>query len=478
MPAHPELRLIAKIIAQRDFKSVVKSKITSKLFSEPEARAMFEYLWQYYFSQRHPGSIPTRMHMKEKFPTFDPKLGKDAESALEACDRVKTLYLSTQLSRLNDEIATMAMSDPRKALERMRSGMLKLQSVSSSSRDVILSDVADELIREYDAVKNAEGVIGVPWPWKELNERTGGMKDEDFILIYGRLKSMKSFMAILVGVYAYMLYKRRVMFYTAEMSPMLVAKRAAACVCGLNYDKVRRATLSPGKEEAFKQEIRSLAQEDRAAAKHGVEPAFMIASDKDDPRGVGGIGHVEAKAEEFEPDLIIVDSFYRMRDDRSGRVDYDWKVQAALSQDLKSMAQRLQVPVIGVTQANRKSDKMSMQEGMEDVAFADAGGQETDFGLRIVKGRKNPEFAYAHDIYAIVAAAREMEQSGFRLSFKPFVRYKFMNWLDEQDIVDVQATEKAQHKRKQEDGGRSKAEVRSDEAWLNKKRGKVEPDDE
>lgn len=472
MAAHTELRLIAKVVLKSDFKTLIKRKLSANMFSEPEARAMFEHLWKYYYNKRHPGKVPTRHYMKNRFPAFRYKDGKTRESIEELCERVREAYISHRLVQIADIVATKARDEPYEALADLRAESMRIQGASASARDLILSDVADDIIREYNMVKHAQGITGVPWPWPELNTVTGGMKPEDFILMYGRLKSMKSFLAILIGVHAYIVAQRRVMFYTAEMSPMLVAKRASACLCGLDYKQVRLGILRPTPEKRFFEELTNLKDEDRRASRHGVAPAFMIASDKDDPRGVGGISHVEAKAEEFEPDLIIVDSFYRMRDDRTGKVDYDWKVQGALSQDLKSMAQRLQVPTIGVTQANRRSEKMSMDEGMEDVAFADAGGQETDFGIRIVKGNKEKEgdFEDFTNVFCIIAAAREMEQDGFLLKFKPFINCHFDGWLTEQQIIDAKTAEKAKRLGKQPADNRTKAEVRSDEAWLAKKR--------
>jgi hypothetical protein len=173
---------------------------------------------------------------------------------------------------------------------------------------------------------------------------------------------------------------------------------------------------------------------------------MLVTCDKDGgTRGNGGVSHVQAKAEEFEPDIIIVDSFYRLKDDRTGRNDYDWKIQANISQDLKHMNQRLQVPVIGIGQANRTSKDHEDSEGMEDGSFTDALGQEVDLGIRIIKKSVEPDGV---NLRFIFAAAREAEATGFNVIFKP---YTTMRWdgfftLQERDPSEKAKTTRVKNK--------------------------------
>jgi hypothetical protein len=102
-------------------------------------------------------------------------------------------------------------------------------------------------------------------------------------------------------------------------------------------------------------------------------------------------------------------------------------VQANIAQDLKHLAQQLRIPVVGITQASRSSLKKETAEGMEDASYADAIGQETDLGMRVVKGEKTP-FGTKLQIY--IAAAREIEAYGFELLVKPFTTFQCTGLID------------------------------------------------
>lgn len=423
-----EHRLISKIIRSQDFRSVQQARITLSMFKSADARQMYKAIHDYYNDAAHFGRTPSRTWMVERFPSFE--YPKSRETVGELCEILRKKSMTRQIGLSLEEISQVLEGEgPYEALSMMRTKLVQAQTMVPHSRDIILADSADELIAEYKRIHKAKGLLGVPWPWKELNIQTQGMLPEEFIVLYGRLKSMKTWIGIKIATHAYEFGNRRVMFYSCEMSPEQLRRRVAATLCGIDYDQLRRAKLEKAERKEYFDRLRRLKEEERRNETKTHRPSFLITSDKEDPAG-GGVGHVIAKAEQFEPHLIIVDSFYRMRDDRTGRRSMKWEVQAAITQDLKHAAQRLRVPIIGITQKNRDKGDDAV-EGMEDISYTDAAGQEADLGLKIVKNGMNADGHVS--LSAWIAGAREIKTDGFELAVIPSTTWEWQGWIKRSD---------------------------------------------
>lgn len=450
-----ELQLIAKIIHHGDFRTVIKNRIKKSMFSTSEGRAYFRFLHDYYHSSKHPGCVPRKSYFQEKFPTFPKSASPKKVTMGELCERLRESALSREITVLNDDVATLAMSDPYRALSLMQDNITKLQAMTASSNNVMLSDMAEELLSEYNLVHKHGGMTGVPLPWKELNKATGGMHEEDFILMYADHKTMKSFIGIMLGVHAYKYAHRRVLYYAAEMNRKLVSRRAAACYCNLDYRSIKRGRLNKGQYSMFEKTLNYLGSWEKDTPRRGKIPRFYIVKD-DGSSGKNGLYQLRAEIETFEPDIVIADSYYRMAD------DYDWKVQANLTKGLKSTAEQYKIPVIGISQRNRSKDKSSGDRGMGDIGYTLAGAQETDLGFRIVYDQELEDGSAR--IHFIIAAAREVKEKGFTIEFNPYTKNKWVGWLDEEDLEDLsikQREKKKKRKSVEEEGAvhRATAEV-------------------
>jgi len=249
--------------------------------------------------------------------------------------------------------------------------------------------------------------------------------------------SMKSWLAAEIGTSAYELANARVLIYGCEMRNLRFMRRVAACHLHLDYEKLKRGRLPANAVRWYKARLRELRESEIADSRGGRHRSIKFVAAFDDPQG-GGVAHLTAKAEEFDPDLIIIDSYYRMKDDRSGKRSIRWDHQTSLTQDVKGITQTLHRPVIAVTQRTRRKggETDAEDEHVEDVAFADAVGQEADTVIRVKKDGKLP----TGDIQLRInwAAARETEVAGFLLHVRLSERWKFYDWLreDEKLIAD------------------------------------------
>jgi hypothetical protein len=128
--------------------------------------------------------------------------------------------------------------------------------------------------------------------------------------------------------------------------------------------------------------------------------------------------------EEFDPDIVFVDGIYLLRDERPGQRSNDWKSLSHISQDLKALCHRHQVPLIGTHQANRTGVKRDVSkdnaDDYSDVGMSMGPIQDADFVIRTQKV-KTPE-GDTH-IAISLPATREVNIDGFFLDARPAVSF-------------------------------------------------------
>jgi len=429
MSGHAELRLITEVIRQKDFRTVVRANISDDMFMVAEAREMFRFIRDYFYDQRHYGSVPSQRIMRKSFKGFTPVTGQS--SIQELCEEIREIALQNKIVQICEGIV-LNLEQGESAYQSMsslRSGYATLQTMTPASRDLILADSAIEVLEEYRLVKENGLMTGLPFPWYQLNMETQGIQEEDLVVIFGRPKSMKSWLTTKGVTHTYLHANARVMVYSCEMPPKQYRRRVACCICDLDYNRLKKGKLEPHEEELLKHELSAIAELESEDMRNGRHRSFLFTSDKDDPQG-GGVSHLIAKAETFEPDIIWVDSYYRMKDDRSRKRSPKWDAQTGIIQDLKHATQQLRVPIIAVTQKKRgnKDGDTDVLEDLEDIAYADAVGMEADLVFRIVKGRKLNQDGTV-PLTVQIAGAREILAQGFALSVIPCTHWRWDGWL-------------------------------------------------
>src|SRR5690606_24158193 len=113
-------------------------------------------------------------------------------------------------------------------------------------------------------------------------------------------------------VHAYAAGSQRVLLYSCEIAPDQFRRREVACLDEIDYERLKKGKLVDREEAIYFNTLRRLKKEEELAATGDHCPSIMFTSDKDDMMG-GGVSHILVKAEMFKPDLILVDSFYRMK---------------------------------------------------------------------------------------------------------------------------------------------------------------------
>lgn len=380
-----ENMLLTKILTDRDFASVQKSQITEEFFVTPECREVFCYIRDIYFGGTTSGHIPSLELVKRQFASFYEFTSQDSIPVL--CLQLRNQKVRIDLLTLGHRIIQEADYDPAIAMASLRTGSAKLSSLSEVGQDLSISDAYSQLELAYNMSQNAQGMLGIPYPWAPLNEATQGKQDGEFIIIYGRAGHMKSWLAVHNAVHDYIVARRRVLFYTCEMSPFQLSQRVAACIAGVDYGLYKTGKLQPDLKERTFSILKDLSEDEKladASSSRGPYIRFLSSKSGKDNNAAGGVGWLRSKIEELDPDIVYIDGFYLMRDDRSNTRSADYKATMHISQDLKRTANDFEIPIVGLTQANRNAQHTT-GEDLTELSFSDSIGMDADCVYRTIK---------------------------------------------------------------------------------------------
>lgn len=384
--AHPELELISNVVGKGDFSAIRRHGLTPETFETEEGKIVFQWLWTQFHDPRHQGQVPDKNQLLRRFPNFDFRTSRNSIESLVL--EIRSTRLKTQLLGLTEEMQQLMDDgeDPALILASYIPQMRDLHSTGVSDDGLLLAKSAALLRQEYLTKKEAGGITGIPYGWDPLDMATSGMQPEEFVVIYGRPKNMKTWIALKICAAAYEA-NRRVMVYSKEMSREAMMRRMASIICEVDYERLRTGKLTPLMEEQFFETLDMLEQIEAHNAEGDQRRSLFFTSDKGnrDP-GAGTVDALAAKAEKFRPDLILVDGFYLMKDGRTGMRSRDHKQVSHISGDLKILAQELSIPIIGTTQANRMANK-GKGDDLEELSFADAIGQDADVVMRAFRGK-------------------------------------------------------------------------------------------
>lgn len=432
MSSNIELALLTKVIEEQapGFSLLEKMHITDEFFTTPEAQQLYQFLRDHYHHPETNGIIPDFEMVRYRFPTFYPLSTQDKVATL--AHQLKREKIKLDLLTLAQNISTAAEADPFAAVASLRTGASQISSLAETGDELSMASAYNMLLSEYEMVAESGGLIGIPFPWTPLNEETQGMQESQFIVLYGRPKSMKSWIAIWIAVFCYIHCRRRVLFYSREMSKKLVARRVAAAICRVDYNAFKNGRLQPNVKYNVFEVLKDLMEDENSVGNFGYrQPYFKIITDSggSSSRG-GGVSWLQAKIRENDPDIVFIDGMYLMKDDRKNIRSVDWKNIANISQDLKLTANDFNIPVFGVTQANRASEK-SLGDDLTELAYADALGQDADAVLRASRKVRIDEQTKQKitEVYITAPGLREGVFEGIVLNAHPAVRFEYARTL-------------------------------------------------
>jgi replicative DNA helicase len=223
----------------------------------------------------------------------------------------------------------------------------------------------DSIKKVEDLYERKELITGVPAGFAELDRLTAGFQPSDLIIVAGRPSMGKTAFALNIAQHAAIANDICVAIFSLEMSKDQLALRMLCSEARVNAQKVRTGFLS---ERDWPKLI-------NAAGNLSEAPIFI-----DDTPALS-VMEIRAKARrlksKYDLGLVLVDYMQLMR----GRRHNESREQeiSEISRSLKAMAKELNVPVVALSQLNRKvEDRTNKRPQMSDLRESGAIEQDAD----------------------------------------------------------------------------------------------------
>ncbi len=241
-----------------------------------------------------------------------------------------------------------------------------------SSKDLV-AKVFEDLTKRYE---RKELVTGVPTGYHKLDELTAGLQPSDLIIMAGRPSMGKTAFALNVAMRAAVIHHVPTLFFSLEMSMDQLMQRLLCAWGKVDLRNLRRGFLN---DEDWSRLY--------DAANHLSSAPIFI----DDTAALGTL-EMRARCRRLKGEkdigLVVVDYLQLMRP--SKRTDSREQEISDISRNLKALAKELHVPVVALSQLNRKVEERSDKRPMLSD-LRESGAIEQDADLII--------FLYRDDVY-------------------------------------------------------------------------------
>jgi len=257
-----------------------------------------------------------------------------------------------------------------------------------------IKDIVKDSFRTIeDLYARKELITGVPTGFEKVDDLTSGLQDSDLIIIAGRPSMGKTAFALNIAEFVGIHRGLPVCLFSLEMAKEQIATRMLAATAKVDSQRIRKGFL--GETDWPKLTT--------AAGILSEAPIFI-----DDTAAITVL-EMKAKARRLKAEhglgLVIIDYLQLMR---SGTAkDSREQEISEISRSLKALAKELSVPVIALSQLNRKvEDRTNRRPQMADLRESGAIEQDADVIAFIYrdevynKAEDNPEKGMAEVIIA------------------------------------------------------------------------------
>lgn len=404
--ANPEFLLLGLIIEKRKMAEVLRSGVRPAHFGSPQLGKLFKYLYDTYNDPAKKGTIPTEQQVRRRFPWYQPPLLDIGVTAQGTASEVIGLSLQREALLAITEIQTNELI----TVDAVNEAVAKLRDLASAHQEIAamaLSESAHLAAEWYEAGRNRK-ITGRPYPYPDLNVETRGMHAGDFILLYGRPKSGKTFSLLEIMIHVLQNDpEARILFVSFEVVAQRIINRLACLLEKLDYGRFNRGELDAQEHLRLERWTAELSASNSIGERLWLDgPAIH----KQTRKKTYNLIDVEQRALLLGANVVFIDGLLHASDVRTKQRSREWNVVSNISSDTKAMAISLNCPVVCTHQANRESEFIPATEDTQrDIAYSDALAQDADVALRIVSTTQNQKPIRLFQI----PGAREFKMLGF-----------------------------------------------------------------
>ena len=283
------------------------------------------------------------------------KITKFSTSLRQAIEYAKIIYdmhVRRELIKISETTIDNASNKNidlpgEKIIEDSEKLLFDLAERGSFSKSFVKFDTALNQTIEMAsrAFKSTEGIVGVPTGLTDLDDRLGGLHNQDLVIIGGRPSMGKTALATNIAFHAAKNIqdkglKSSVAFFSLEMSSEQLSTRILSEQSRIKSNDIRRGKIS---EEQFDKFIETSKNISELPLYIDETPAISIAAISNRARRIKRL---------FGCELVVVDYIQLMR---ATNIRSEGRVQeiSEITQGLKALAKELNLPVLAVSQLSR-----------------------------------------------------------------------------------------------------------------------------
>ena len=320
-----------------------------------------------------------------------------------------------------------AIAETMHALSQLQASKLRggLESIKPA-----MQRMHDELKARY---QRGPGLLGEPWPWKELNDVTKGLRDGVLYVVGARPSMGKSIFALQTAIFNAM-RGNNTAFFSVEMGAEECMARAVACVGMLPHDWVE----NPAKED-------SDAEWNWSRLARATEQILQAPLLIDETPGLT-VEQLMARCRRAHLQkplrLIVVDHMHDMGLDakREQRHEYGRIAQAA-----KTLAKELGCPVILLAQLNRKN--VGNRPSLTDLRESGEIEQKADVVLFLHREDYYNPLQMKGAVEVIPAKGRNLRVGQSIYLQNTFSEMRMQDWIGDRPVMSVEAAKPQAKKR-------------------------------
>jgi len=298
-------------------------------------------------------------------------------------------------------------ADPEIALEEAERAIFAATQDRHAKGFASLGEVVQAALGVIEKRFKQKGLVsGVPTGFQRLDTLTTGLQPGDLVIIAGRPSMGKTAFALNIAAHAAMEGKIPVAVFSLEMSKEQLGLRLLSSEAKVSGSKIRSGFLSQN--------------QDWPALTNAADKLYSAPIYIDDTPAISVL-EMRAKARRIKADkglgLVLVDYLQLMR----GRRDsFDSREQeiSDISRSLKALAKELDLPVVALSQLNRKvEDRPNKRPQLSDLRESGAIEQDADVIAFIYRERVYNKEAEENIAEIIIGKQRNGPTGTVKLAF-------------------------------------------------------------
>ncbi len=308
-------------------------------------------------------------------------------------------------------------------LEDAERAIFEIRAQGDAKSFFSMKDVIKSAVLQIETLhQRKEEITGVPTGFADFDRMTAGLQPSDLIIVAGRPSMGKTALALNIAQHAATEHKVPVAIFSLEMSKEQLATRMLCAEAKVDAQAVRTGRLSDAEWQRLTFAANKLSQ----------APIFV-----DDTPALTVL-ELRAKARRLMAEhglgLVIIDYLQLMRS-RERRERREQEI-SEISSSLKAMAKELNVPVVALSQLNRRvEERPDKRPQLADLRESGAIEQDADVIVFIYRDevykKESPDKGKAE---LIIGKQRNGPTGTVKLAF--LAQYSCFANLDEEHLKD------------------------------------------